>query len=105
MLRIIPYREAGSLLKARSSRLSQAEKVVAPILEGVRRGGDAALLKYARKLDALPPRTRTIGVTASELQAGYRGVSAPFLRALRQATRNIRDFARMQMPKGRMTRL
>ncbi len=105
MLRTIPFREAGKLLKARSSRLNQAEKVVAPILEAVRRGGDTALLKYARKLDALPSQARTVAVPASELQAGYRSLSTPFRRALRQATRNVRDFARMQMPKARMARL
>src|SRR5512143_2506479 len=104
MLRIIPYREAGSLLKARSSRLSEAEKVVAPILEGVRRGGDAALLKYASKLDALPSKARSVAVPASELQAGYRSLSTPFQRALRQATRNVRDFARMQLPKACLIR-
>ena len=51
MIRIIDYREAHSLAVRKTQRLEDAESVVAPILEDVRRQGDAALLAYARKFD------------------------------------------------------
>ena len=37
----------------KTSRLAEAERIVAPILEAVRNRGDAALLEYARKFDQL----------------------------------------------------
>ena len=40
----------GALVR-RAQRLEEAERVVRPILEDVRRRGDAALLEYARKFD------------------------------------------------------
>jgi histidinol dehydrogenase len=52
MIRIIDYREAQSLIARKTQRLEDAERVVAPILNDVRREGDAALLAYARKIKA-----------------------------------------------------
>ncbi len=105
MLRIIDYREADKLLQRRSARLNQAERIVAPILEDVRRRGDRALLKYARHLDGLEPGVKTVEVRPERIQSAYDALSSEFLRALRQASRHIRDFARMQMPKSKMARL
>ena len=41
------------LLRARSTTLAEAEAVVRPILEDIRRRGDRALLRYAKKFDRL----------------------------------------------------
>ncbi len=62
MLRIIDEREAEQLLKRRAARLGEAEKIVRPILEDVRKKGDRALLTYARKLDGLEPEALTVEV-------------------------------------------
>ncbi len=45
-------------IEQRSSRLEKIEPAVRRIVEDVRRNGDRALLKYARKFDALAPRSR-----------------------------------------------
>ena len=71
MLRTIDHREAENLLRRRSTRLSQAERIVGPILEDVRRGGDRALLKYARRLDGLEPGAKTVAVSPAELKSGW----------------------------------
>ncbi len=105
MLRIIDYREAEKLLQRRSARLTQAERIVGPILEDVRRSGDKAVLKYARRLDGLEPGVKTVKVSPDRIQSGYDALSPEFRRALRQASRHIRDFARMQMPRAKMLRL
>jgi histidinol dehydrogenase len=105
MLRIIDHREAENLLQRRAARLTEAEQVVGPILENVRRRGDQALLGYARRFDGLQPRAKTVEVPRNEIQSAYDALSPPFRKALRQASRHIRDFARMQMPKARMARL
>ena len=65
MLRIIDYRQAEKLLHRRAARLTDAEQVVGPILEDVRRKGDRALLKYARRLDGLERGTRTVEIPAA----------------------------------------
>ena len=58
MIRILQSaKEVNALLSRKAARFSQAESVVAPILEAVRKRGDRALLEYARKLDGLERRT------------------------------------------------
>ena len=69
MLRTIEYREAEKLLTRRAARLTEAEGVVGPILEAVRRKGDKALLKYARKLDGLEPAWKSVEVPERQIQA------------------------------------
>src|SRR5450631_3850303 len=90
MIRIINYREAQSLVARKTQRLEDAERVVAPILEDVRREGDAALLAYARKFD---------GFEGSSVRIPVHGSLEPeFSRAVRIADTNIREYARLQLP-------
>ncbi|MGC8793562.1 MAG: histidinol dehydrogenase [Bryobacteraceae bacterium] len=97
MIRIVDSREAGRLLRRRSLRLAQAERVVRPILEAVRRRGDKALLEYAKKLDGLDrPAVR---VPEEELRAAAARLGSAFRDAVRVASKNIRSFARMQLPR------
>ncbi|MCC7175262.1 MAG: histidinol dehydrogenase [Bryobacterales bacterium] len=105
MLRIIDHRQAEKLLRRRTARLAAAERAVAPIIEDVRRHGDRALLKYARRLDGLPPGARTVLVPPEELEAGLRSLSPQFRRAARDASQHIRDFAKLQLPAPVMVRL
>ena len=51
MIRILRSAEIGRLLARRKARFDEAEAVVRPILEAVRKRGDKALLEYARKFD------------------------------------------------------
>jgi histidinol dehydrogenase len=104
MLRIIDQLQAEKLLQRRKARLTEAEGVVGPILEDVRRRGDKAVLKYARRLDDLDPSLKTVEVPRERIQQSYDELPAEFLRALRQASKNIRDFARTQLPKTKMQR-
>jgi histidinol dehydrogenase len=89
MIRIIDYREAQSLIARKTQRLEDAERVVAPILNDVRREGDAALLAYARKFD---------GFEGSSVRIPVHGRSNRIRRAVRIADANIREYARLQLP-------
>ena len=91
MIRILPYREAGALIERRRARLAEAERTVAPILEDVRRRGDAALLEYARRFDGLEGD----GV----VEAARPGMPAALRAAVRTAAANIRRYARRQVPR------
>ena len=53
MLRILPLRDAQIFITRKAVRLAEAEAIVAPILEAVRKRGDEAVLEYARKFDGL----------------------------------------------------
>ncbi len=98
MIRILNYDEAATLLEKRGLRLQEAERVVAPIIEDVRRRGDEALLEYARRFDGLD--RGSVRVAPSECR-----LTAEFLAALETASKNIREFAGTQLPKSRIRRL
>lgn len=68
------------------------------IVDDVRRGGDAALLRYAAKFDGnkAPLELR---ITPEEMQEALERVSPAFERALRTAAKNIRAFAERQKLK------
>jgi histidinol dehydrogenase len=97
MLRILPLQEAQGFITRKTVRLSQAEEVVAPILDAVRKRGDEALLEYARKFDRLEGQSLT--VAAAELDAAEAQVTAEFRAALETAARNIHEYAVLQMPR------
>ena len=84
----------------RSRRLDAAERTVAPILAAVRREGDRALVRYARKWDGFGGTSATaLAVPQEEMAAAGKRVPPQFRRAVRQAGRNIRTFCRLQMPR------
>lgn len=97
MIRIVPIQEAGKLLKRREARLGEAEAVVKPILDDVRKRGDVGLVEYCRKFDAFD--RKSVRVPESELTAASRRLTPAFRAAVRTATRNIAAFAKLQLPK------
>ena len=96
MIRILASKQIGRLLARRASRLSEAEVVVRPILEAVRKQGDKALMKYARKLDGL--ERKNVRVPERELSVACGKLGAGFREAVETASANIRAFAEMQLP-------
>jgi len=97
MLRILDSKDAGRLLKRRAARLDEAEAVVRPILEDVRRRGDAAVLDYARRFDGFDGRS--VRVPRQSLEAAAQGLPRDFRRALRVSEKNVAAFAKMQLPQ------
>ena len=55
----------GRVLARRAARLTEAEEIVRPILEAVRKRGDKGLLEYARKFDQL--ERKSVRVPVQEL--------------------------------------
>ena len=97
MIRIVEANAVGKILARRAARFTEAEGVVRPILDSVRKRGDAALMEYARKFDGFS--RRSVAVPSAGLQAAAKRLSPQFRRALSEAARNIRAFARAQLPK------
>jgi histidinol dehydrogenase len=98
MIRILQCGAASALLEKRGLRLQEAERVVGPIIDDVRKRGDEALLEYARRLDGLEGNDVRLLQSKVELAPG-------FVEALKTASRNIREFARTQLPKSRIRKL
>ena len=96
MIRILESKDIGPLLARRGARLAQAEAVVRPILEAVRKRGDRALLQYARQFDGL--ERKSVRVPEAELRAARRRLAPAFCRAVETAAANIRAYAQRQMP-------
>jgi histidinol dehydrogenase len=103
MMRIIESTDRAAvnrLLKAGSARLDEAERVVRRIVEDVRRNGDRALIRYAKKFDGADLRREGFTVPADEVRRACRQAPRGFVQALRAAARNIRAAARRQMPRS-----
>src|SRR5437763_13258292 len=96
MIRILESKQVGRLFARRAARLGEAEAVVRPILDDVRKRGDRALLEYARRFDGFDGRS--VRVPAQELNAAAARLSPEFRDAVVLAAANIRAFASMQMP-------
>jgi histidinol dehydrogenase len=103
MIRILESKQVGRLFARRAARLGEAEAVVRPILEAVRKRGDRALLEYARKFDGL--ERSGVRVPAKELAEAVRSLSTEFRDAIGVASANIRAFAKMQAPVSRMQQI
>lgn len=96
MIRIVDSTQVGRILARRSARMTEAEAVVRPILDGVRKRGDRALVEFARKFDGLD--RGTVAVPERDLTDAYGALSPAMKRALRVASANIRAYAKLQLP-------
>jgi len=96
MIRILESSAAAGLLRRRAARFNEAEAIVRPILEDVRKRGDKALLEYARKFDKL--ERKSVAVPRVELDAAARRLSPQFRRAVRTSANNVRAYAQLQLP-------
>ena len=84
-------------LERRGSSLDEVEPAVRRIVEDVRRNGERALLKYARKFDDLKIG-ESLRVAKGELKAAWKNASPDLKSALQVAERRIRQFCEWQKP-------
>lgn len=91
-------------IKERSSvDFKDYEGVVQNILSKVRADGDLALLKYTKEFDGADLSRSGLRVTENEIEEAYREVSEDFLRAVRLAIKNIRDYHKKQVQNSWFT--
>jgi histidinol dehydrogenase len=99
MIRILESNDVGKLLARKAARFEEAEQIVRPILDDVRKRGDKAVLEYARRFDKFDRRTPV--VPHAELEAAASQLAPAFAKAIRTSARNIRAFAKLQLPVAR----
>lgn len=97
MLRILSLADAQQFVTRKAIRLAEAEQTVAPILDAVRKRGDEAVLEYARKFDGL--QGNSLAVPDADFVAAEAKVAPEFRAAVDAAAKNIREYARIQLPK------
>lgn len=100
MIRVVSStnrRAVERLLSATRLRDRVTETRVADIVNRVRRGGDAALTRFARELDGLE---ETIEVPKRVWQAEARRLAPSARAAIRRAAVSIRRVSRRQVPRG-----
>ena len=101
-MRILAGKSAESyvhLIERRGSRLNEIEPTVRNIVEDVRRRGDRALLKYARKFDGLGAK-QNMRVSRTEMRTALDAAPTELVSAVRTAERRIRHFCERQKPKA-----
>ncbi len=99
MLRILNYTDAQDLITRKTVRMAEAERTVAPILDDIRKRGDAALLDYARKFDHF--EGADLRVSRAECDQARAQLPPEFVSAVEIASRNIRSYAANQLPPNR----
>jgi histidinol dehydrogenase len=90
-------RAVAELLSATRVRDRATESRALEIVTRVRRGGDAALKRYARKLDGL---AGPIEVPRPRWESAARSLPRAVRSAIARAARSIRSVSRRQVPKG-----
>ena len=105
MLKIVEStnrRAIAALLAPERTRDAATDRTVAAIVAGVRRGGDAALRRYAVTFDR---HDGPLEISAEDMRTAAATVPAPVRRAIRVAARHIRAVAKKQVPRGWRTRV
>jgi len=96
--RAAAYALLESLEQRGALTTARVEPVVRRIMNDVRKGGDRALLKYARKFDGLKAG-QSLLVSRAEMKAAWETTAPALQSAMKTAAKNIRAFAEAQKPK------
>ena len=96
MIKIVAANQVSKILSRKAARFGEAEAIVKPMLEAVKKRGDAAVIEYARHFDKFD--RKTLLVPETELAAAAKGLSKDFVAAVRTASTNIRAYAKLQLP-------
>ena len=88
-------------LAVRGAQWSRLEPQVRRIVEGVRRGGDRGLRRYAARWDGIAAK-QSLRVSDDEMAGAWQTLDPRLCQSLRQAEQNIRRFCEWQKPNSWM---
>jgi histidinol dehydrogenase len=86
-------------IAARGAGLSRLEPRVRRIIDGVRRGGERSLRRYAQRWDGLSAK-QSLRVSEDEMAVAWRMLPPALSKSLRRAAQNIRRFCEWQKPNN-----
>lgn len=90
----------NALLRRTESDLAPFIAKVAPVVEAVRREGDAAVARYAQQFDKAPVHADRIAASAEDFARAREAIPASLRDAIAFAADNIRRFHEMQKPEA-----
>jgi len=100
MIKMIGKNEADKELslmeERRAAAYEEKSKAVAEIIESVRKNKDKALIKYTKKFDNIGLSVKDLKVTEKEISEAYNQVDKGFIKALKNAIKNITFFHEKQ---------
>jgi histidinol dehydrogenase len=103
MIKIVHSSNAAAIARMFASRQKmeqEALRAARGILEDVRKNGDTALVRLARKFDKMDLKLLGFKVSEEEILHPRQEVPREFTAALRQAALNIRRVAHKQLPRA-----
>lgn len=86
-------------IAARGAGLSRLEPRVRQIIDGVRRGGERSLRRYAQRWDGLGAK-QSLRVSEDEMAVAWLMLPPALSKSLRRAAQNIRRFCEWQKPSN-----
>jgi histidinol dehydrogenase len=90
----------AALLRRSETDLSSFTEKVVPIIEAVRKEGDAALLRFGRDLDRADLKEGSLKATEAEFDRAFDLVDREVVEAIRFGIENIRHFHEEQKPEA-----
>jgi histidinol dehydrogenase len=99
MITVQDFRNLQGFNIERARAQTEHDYVVGSIIDGVRKEGDAALLRYAKRLDDLGDLP--LQVSENELASAEGAMCTSLRDAVDIAIHNIREFAEAQLPRER----
>lgn len=94
------YEKAVASLNRRATPDPKVRSVVADILAGIEKNGDAALVRYTKKFGGPSLSASQIPVAPAETARALAELPAPVRRAISAARANVRNFARRSLRKS-----
>ncbi len=104
-MKIYRWNEMSSSEKDRLLRRSETDiqrfvEQVRPIVEDVRKNGDAAVGRWTEKLDGVLLKSNRFKATQAEFAAARKKLSAQVIKAIEKAAANVRVYHERQMPES-----
>ncbi len=85
-------------IRQRVNGLDEVLEKAKRIVDEVKKSGDRALIKYARKFDGIELAKSKIQVSKKEIKEAYKKASQEIINSLKTAAINITKYARYQLP-------
>jgi len=95
-----PNKKLDRIFERNLLRPRRISEKVREIIEGVRVGGDEALLRYTRKFDKVRLQPRQLKVSQIEISGAYQNITPNFVSTLKTIIENIQRFYRRSLRKS-----
>jgi len=92
--------EQDELLRRTEDDLAPFMQKVAPVIEGVRAQGDAALRRYAQQFDGADLKGKAILASKADIDRAFDMLAPEMIETLEYAADNIRRYHERQMPQA-----